>query len=109
LLVRLSGDPLPVNVASVAIRRLLRRKGLKPAKGRLGPRPYDFRHAFAVHRLTDWYRQGLDIHARLPWLSAYMGHDNVLGTEVYLTATAELMSLASQRFEERLHHARRIR
>lgn len=109
LLVRLSGDRLPVNVASEAIRRLLRKIGLKPAKGRLGPRPYDFRHAFAVHRLTDWYRQGLDIHARLPWLSAYMGHDNVLGTEVYLTATAELMSLASQRFEQRLHPTRRTR
>jgi len=108
-LVRLSGDPLPVNVASGVIRRLLRQQGLKPEKGRVGPRPYDFRHAYAVHRLTDWYRQGLDVHARLPWLSAYMGHDNVLGTEVYLTATAELMSLASQRFEERLHSARRIR
>ena len=67
------------------------------------------RHAFAVHRLTDWYRQGLNIHAQLPWLSAYMGHDNVLGTEVYLTATAELMSLASQRFAQRLQHAQRVR
>lgn len=105
LLVRLSGDALPVNVASFAIRRLLRREGLKPAKGRSGPRPYDMRHTFAVHRLTDWYRQGVDIHARLPWLSAYMGHDNVLGTEVYLTATAELMALASQRFEQRLQQA----
>lgn len=105
LLVRLSGDALPVNVASFAIRQLLRREGLKPAKGRSGPRPYDMRHTFAVHRLTDWYRQGEDIHARLPWLSAYMGHDNVLGTEVYLTATAELMALASQRFEQRLQQA----
>ena len=107
LLVRLSGDALPVKVASGAIRQLLRREGLKPTKGRIGPRPYDMRHTFAVHRLTDWYRQGLDIHARLPWLSAYMGHDNVLGTEVYLTATAELMALASQRFEQRLQHARK--
>ena len=107
LLVRKSGDALPVGVASGVIRRLLRKLGLKPARGREGPRPYDFRHAFAVHRLTDWYRQGVDIHARLPWLSAYMGHDNVLGTEVYLTATAELMALASQRFEERFHYAGR--
>ena len=109
LLVRLSGDALPVNVASGAIRRLLRREGLKPPKGRVGPRPYDVRHTFAVHRLTDWYRQGLDVHARLPWLSAYMGHDNVLGTEVYLTATAELMALASERLEQRLRHTRKKR
>ena len=105
LLVRKSGDGLPVKVASEAIRRLLRKQGLKPLHGRVGPRPYDFRHAFAVHRLTDWYRRGVDIHARLPWLSAYMGHDDVLGTEVYLTATAELMNLASERFEARFRDA----
>jgi integrase len=46
---------------------------LKRSRGRVGPRPYDLRHAFAVHRLTAWYREGADIHARLPWLSAYMG------------------------------------
>jgi len=107
LLVRMSGDALPVHVASYAIRRLLRKLGLKPARGRVGPRPYDLRHAFAVHRLTDWYRRGLDIHARLPWLSAYMGHDNVLGTEVYLKATAELMAVASQRFEARFRQSGR--
>ena len=101
LLVRKSGDGLPVNVASEAIRQLLRELGLKPLHGRVGPRPYDLRHPFAVHRLTDWCRKGVDIHARLPWLSAYMGHDDVLGTEVYLTATAELMDLASERFEAR--------
>jgi integrase len=107
LLVRKRGDGLPVDVASEAIRRLLRKSGLKPLHGRIGPRPYDLRHAFAVHRLTDWYRQGVDIHARLPWLSAYMGHDDVLGTEVYLTATAELMHLASVRFAARLRDAAR--
>jgi integrase/recombinase XerD len=107
LLVRKSGDALPVGTASGAIRQLLRKLGLKPLHGRVGPRPYDLRHAFAVHRLTDWYRQGLDIHARLPWLSAYMGHDDVLGTEVYLTATAELMDLASARFEARFRNAAR--
>ena len=104
LLLRMSGDRLPAAVASGAIRRLLRKLGLKPTKGRVGPRPYDMRHTFAVHRLTAWYHQGLDIHARLPWLSAYMGHDDILGTEVYLTATPELMAMASQRFEARFRH-----
>lgn len=109
LLIRRSGEALPVKAASAAIRRLFRRLGLKPSQGRVGPRPYDFRHAFAVHRLSDWYRQGVDIQARLPWLSAYMGHNNVLGTEVYLTATPELLALASQRFEARLRATRRNR
>jgi len=109
LLLRRNGAPLTVKTASNVLRLLLRKEGLKPAQGRTGPRPYELRHAFAVHRLTDWYRQGVDIHAKLPWLSAYMGHQNVLGTEVYLAATPELLSLASQRFERRLLRARRQR
>jgi integrase/recombinase XerD len=96
------GRPLTMKALSDLIRKLLREEGLKPARGRLGARPYDFRHAFAVHRLTDWYREGADIHARLPWLSAYMGHVNVIGTEVYLHATPELLRVASQRLERRL-------
>lgn len=98
LFVRNHGGALSVFAASEAVRRLLRQQGLKPNRGRAGPRPYDFRHTFAVHRLTEWYRAGIDVHARLPWLSAYMGHVNVLGTEVYLHATTELMQLASDRF-----------
>ena len=104
LLLRNSGQALSVVTASEAIRRLLRREGLKPARGRKGPRPYEFRHAFAVHRLTAWYHEGVDIHARLPWLSAYMGHVDLLGTQVYLRATPELMRLASQRFARHWHH-----
>ena len=97
------GRPLTLRALSDVIRKISRKEGLKPAYGRLGARPYDFRHAFAVHRLTDWYRKGVDIHARLPWLSAYMGHVNVIGTEVYLHATPALLRLASQRFERRLN------
>jgi integrase/recombinase XerD len=99
------GQPLLTKRASDAIRALLRAARLKPPAGRIGPRPYDFRHTFAVHRLTRWYRAGVDVHARLPWLSAYMGHDDILGTETYLTATPELLAIASDRFER--HLARR--
>jgi integrase/recombinase XerD len=105
--VRKNGRPLTPHTAWLAVTKLLRREGLKPQAGRAGPRPYDVRHAFAVHRLTDWNRKGLDVHARLPWLSAYMGHSSVLGTEDYLHATPELLRLASQRFEKRFHQRRR--
>jgi hypothetical protein len=44
--------------------------GLKPEKDRVGPRPCDFRHAFAVQRLSRWYWQGVDLYAKLPGLSA---------------------------------------
>jgi integrase/recombinase XerD len=56
----------------------LRKLGLKPPTGRKGARPDEFRHAFAVHRLTAWADEGVDIHAKLPLLSAYLGHQNLL-------------------------------
>ena len=58
---------------SNGLRSLMRKVGLKKQHGRGGPRPYDLRHTFAVHRLTRWYRQGVDLEERLPWLSIYMG------------------------------------
>jgi integrase len=93
---------LPISTAHGALCALFRRAGLKPESGRIGPRPYDLRHTFAVHRLERWYRAGVDVHARLPWLSAYMGHDNILGTETYLTATPRLLGLAASRMRRRL-------
>lgn len=96
------GRAITLKATSDILRRMLRQMGLKRPRGRIGPRPYDLRHAFAVHRLTAWYREGADIHARLPWLSAYMGHVSVLGTETYLHATPELLQFASDRFARRV-------
>lgn len=106
LFIRRDGSALTLRAASDALRELLRDLGLKPPRGRSGARPYELRHAFAVHRLTAWAIEGVDVHAKLPWLSAYLGHQNVLGTKVYLKATPQLLHLASQRFEQ---HARRKR
>lgn len=68
---------------------------------------HGIRHTFAVHWLTRWYRQGVDLHGRLPWLSAYLGHVDLLGTETYLTATPELLALAGDRFRRRYSGRRR--
>jgi len=102
---RRDASGLTVRSASEAIRRLLRQLGLKPATGRAGARPYEFRHAFAVHRLTAWANEGVDIHTMLPLLSAYLGHLNIIGTEVYLKATPHLLELASTRFAQHLRGA----
>jgi integrase/recombinase XerD len=96
---------LPVQTASETLRRLYKLAGLKPEKGRAGPRPYDLRHAFAIHRLSSWYRQGVDLHARLPWLSTYMGHVDIIGTETYLHTTPELLALAGNRLRRRYKKA----
>jgi len=101
LLLGFQGKPHTTKSISHALRQWLRRAGLKPGRGRNGPRPYDVRHTFAVHRLSRWYRNGVELSRRLPWLSVYMGHSNILGTEAYLTTTPELMALVSRRFEAR--------
>jgi integrase len=96
---------LPVSTAQGTIHGLFEKAGLKPEKGRVGPHPYDLRHAFAVQRLTRWYRQGADLQTRLPWLSAYMGHVDIVGTEAYLNATPELLQLAAHRLHRRYRQA----
>jgi site-specific recombinase XerD len=63
------------------------------------PRLHDMRHAFAVHRLISWYRDGADVQRLLPKLSTYLGHVHIGGTQRYLTLTPELLRQASLRFE----------
>ena len=80
--------------------RLREHAGIRrPVSDRWQPRLHDFRHAFAVHRLIAWYREGADVQACLPLLATYLGHINLSGTQTYLTMTAELLGEASLRFE----------
>ncbi|MBM4088292.1 MAG: integrase [Planctomycetes bacterium] len=67
--------------------------------GRQQPRLHDLRHAFAVHRLTSWYRQGADVQRLVYHLSVYLGHVRLEHTQVYLTMTPELLQQAGMVFE----------
>jgi len=97
-----NGRSYAVNTVSNVVSELLRQLGLKsPIGAKGGPRPYDLRHSYATHVLLRWHQEGVDLQSRLPLLSAYMGHDHLLGTQVYLSATPELLDSASRRFEER--------
>jgi site-specific recombinase XerD len=69
-----------------------------------GPRIHDLRHTFAVERLLAWYRDGLDLNARLPWLATYLGHVDVHSTQVYLQATPELIAQVDRRFYNHYLH-----
>ncbi len=80
--------------------RVLRRTGLKPPRGKAGPRVHDLRHAFVVHRMLTWYQQGINPQARLPYLATYLGHKDINSTLVYLTITQELLQQASERFRQ---------
>jgi site-specific recombinase XerD len=77
--------------------RLLQHVGI-PRHRDTGPRIHDIRHTFAVHRLLEWYRDGADVNARLPWLATYMGHVDIHSTQVYLHATPELIEHVERRF-----------
>lgn len=77
--------------------RLRRDAGL-PSRPR-PPRIHDLRHSFAVTTLLCWYRDGVDVEAKLPLLSTYLGHVSPSSTYWYLTAVPELMGLAAQRLE----------
>jgi integrase/recombinase XerD len=64
------------------------------------PRLHGLRHAFAVHRLTEWYRQGADVQRLVYHLSVYLGHAHLRHTQVYLTMTPELLRQAGTLFEQ---------
>lgn len=63
-------------------------------------RLYDFRHTFICRRLLQWYREGKNINQLMVYLSTYVGHAHVTDTYWYITATPELLAIASKRFEQ---------
>ena len=85
-------------------RQLLRECGIPHGGRGSGPRLHDIRHAFAVHRLESWYREGADLGAKLPLLSAYMGHKNLVSTQWYLHITPEIFPDVNLRLEEYAGH-----
>jgi integrase/recombinase XerD len=76
---------------------LTRVAGLHPRSARCRPRPHDLRHTFAVNTLLGWYQAGVDVQARLPRLSTYLGHVDPNSTYWYLSATPELLGLVANR------------
>ena len=44
------------------------------------PRMHDLRHTFAFDTLLGWYREGVDVAAKMPALSIYLGHTDPANT-----------------------------
>jgi site-specific recombinase XerD len=94
------GAAIEAHTMSDTFRRLANRAGVRRSDGaRYQPRIHDLRHTFAVHRLTEWYRQGADVQRLLHHLSVYLGHTSLAATQVYLTMTPDLLHQAATRFE----------
>lgn len=70
---------------------------LPPRRNGHGPRVHDFRHTFAVHRLEKWYLEGANLNAKLPILSAYLGHASPQETCYYLRLTEALLPEIARR------------
>jgi integrase/recombinase XerD len=79
--------------------RLVDAAGIQVPAGQRRPRLHDLRHSFATATLLGWYRDGVDVQARLPWLSTYLGHVDPKSTYWYLSGSPELLALAASRLE----------
>jgi integrase/recombinase XerD len=92
-----AGTRLVYRTVQQTFSTLLRRAGLTPRSDRCRPRIHDARHSFAVRTVLGWYRDGVDVQARLPWLSTYLGHRKPACTYWYFSAVPELVFLSSPR------------
>jgi integrase len=94
-----TGTRLLVGGVDRVFTQLLALAGISTPPGRRRPRVHDLRHSFAVATLLGWYRDGVDVAARLPLLSTVLGHVAPASTWWYLHAAPELLALAAQRLE----------
>lgn len=90
------GTPLAKATARDAFLKLLDAAGIRHdgRDGRRAPRLHSLRHAAAVHRLEDWYRQGADMQRLLPALSTWLGHASLDTTNVHAEIDIETKARA---------------
>jgi integrase/recombinase XerD len=76
------------------------------------PQVHSFRHTFAVNRLNEWVKEKKDLHAYLPYLSMYLGHEHLTETDYYLHLVPEffpfLISESEKRFSNLIPEANEI-
>lgn len=97
-----TGTPIDKGEFNRTFHRLILQTGIGSTHRGHTPRPHDLRHTFAVCTLIDWYRAEVDVAARMPMLSTYLGHVDPKATYWYLSASPELFGLAAERLERAL-------
>lgn len=85
-------------IVEIEFARIVRDLAIQ-SRGSQNPRPHDLRHTLAVHKMYQWYADGEDVQNKLPLLSAYLGHDRLHHTEVYLHLTDDLIRQAGRNFQ----------
>ena len=97
----LGGKPMTIGNVYKNFRKFLWRARISHGGRGYGPRPHDFRHAYAVHCLKKWAQQEKDLAVYLPVLKTYMGHDSFEETAYYLRLTADVFPDITFKLETR--------
>ena len=95
-----TGRGYSIGVMRLMLTDVMRRAGVKPTRGAVGPRIHDLRHSMVSHRMRDWYKAGINPESCLPHLATYLGHKDIRSTLVYLNITPELLQEAGERFRK---------
>ncbi len=96
-LLSVRGTRLNATIADRTFASLARAAGVTARPGGTRPLLRSFRHTFAVTTILGWYRDGTDVDAAMPALSAWLGHSNPRDTYWYISATPELLALAVEK------------
>jgi integrase/recombinase XerD len=97
LLISTAGTRLISQNVEYVFTRLVRQAGLADRSDGSRPRLHDFRHTLAVTTLLGWYRDGVDVQARLPLLSTLLGHTKPANTYWYYSDSRVIPMSASLR------------
>lgn len=95
-----AGGPIDRSRFPAVFRQLFAAAGIDRAGPASVPRAGDLRHSFAVSTLVGWHAEKVNVEARLPALSAYMGHLKPKDTYWYLEAAPELMGVVADRLAD---------
>lgn len=86
-------SPLSRNWMTYHFQLLARKSGIGNASETL--RPYDLRHMFASRVIMRWIDNKQDVMELLPYLSVYMGHEDINSTLYYVHLLPERLKASS--------------
>jgi integrase/recombinase XerD len=94
------GGRYSITALREAFHQVLRKAGIEhTSHSRI--RLHDLRHSFAALRLLLWCEQNVDLGAKLPLLSIYLGHVGLASSQRYLQLTPDLMGEITRRHQAR--------
>lgn len=96
-----SGKPLSMGAAWSRFRRILEEAGIYKEAGAntRGQCLHCFRHLFAIRSFAQAQRDGRPVDGSVPYLSVYLGHDDMKGTEKYLKFSSDMFPEHNALFE----------